>query len=375
LFNQALLVTGLGLVFFLGSISHFFSESVSNALGFASFFLVAGFLSFTSKSISSLAKSTKEIVDDELGQFVYFGDVSDLSQIQLALKMKDAELTAATGRVLDASKHIDASMNKSLEISKETSQKLSNQQSETEQSAAAMHEMSATVHEVAQSTCKVSDYANEALDTSKLGYSQLQSSTGAISELANELKEVVSLVLDLDEKSKSIATVTEVIGGIAEQTNLLALNAAIEAARAGEQGRGFAVVADEVRTLAKGTQDSTIEIQRVVSEIKNSIQSAVEQISVADKRAVDCVDQNNLVLDSFSNIRNQTDQIAGLAVQVAAAVEEQSIVANDISENVNNISELADSANAQGLQMLENQLDLKQELDQSLKLIGKFAKI
>jgi methyl-accepting chemotaxis protein len=242
------------------------------------------------------------------------------------------------------------------------------------QTATAMYEMSATVQEIAQSTSKVSDLTNEAQTTLKEGFQRLTNSSAAITKLASELKKVVSLVGNLEDKSKSIAKVTDVIGGIAEQTNLLALNAAIESARAGEQGRGFAVVADEVRSLAKKTQESTIEIQNVVNEIKESIREAVEHISVADKQSSNCVQQNEEVLNSFNNFSQQTDEIADLAIQVAVAVEEQSLVANEISENVTRVSDFSDAINNKGQQMVGQQIELQTQLNNALKLIAKFSK-
>lgn len=374
LFQQAAITTVVALLLLALGLSGLVPPILSTILPIASVLLLAGLFLLAASRISDLAKQTRLCVDNKIGQHIYFGKVNDFTQIQLALKMKDAELTAATGRVLDTSKGIDKNLNKTLGLSSETSTQLSLQQAETIQTATAMHEMSATVQEIAQSTSKVSDLTNDAQATLKEGYQRLINSSSAITKLASELKTVVSLVENLEDKSKSIAQVTDVIGGIAEQTNLLALNAAIESARAGEQGRGFAVVADEVRNLAKKTQESTIEIQSVVNEIKDSIQEAVEHISFADRQAINCVQQNEEVLSSFNSFSQQTDEIADLAVQVAVAVEEQSIVANEISENVTRVSDFSDTINLQGQEMVGQQIELQTQLNNALKLIAKFAK-
>lgn len=372
-FQQSVIISVICLMLMVLGLSNVLSPALSTTLPIFSALVLVIFLLKTAKNISSLAKETRATVANNVSQHVYFGKVNDISQIQLALKMKDAELTAATSRVLDTSKGINKNLQNTIALGSETSAQLALQQAETIQTATAMHEMSATVQEIAQSTSKVSDLTNDAQTTLTDGYERLQYSSEAIKNLASELKTVVSLVGDLDDKSKSIAKVTEVIGGIAEQTNLLALNAAIESARAGEQGRGFAVVADEVRSLAQKTQESTIEIQHVVNEIKDCIQKAVEHISDADKQSLACVDQNEKVCNAFNDARRQTDEISDLAVQVAVAVEEQSIVANEISENITHVSDFSDTVNQQGQQMVAQQVELQSQLNDALKLIEKFA--
>ncbi len=375
MFQQAMIASLLAALLIVLGLGNFFSDTLSTVLPILSVAILAVFSLSVCKKISSFAEQTKECADDKIAQHIYFGKVNDISQIQLALKMKNSELIAATGRVLDTNKGININLRKTISMGTDISSELSLQQAETQQTATSMHEMSATVQEIAENTNKVSDLTNASQLTLKDGYQKLISSSDAIKKLASELKTVVSLVGNLDEKSKSIAQVTDVIGGIAEQTNLLALNAAIESARAGEQGRGFAVVADEVRSLAKKTQESTIEIQNVVNDIKHGIQEAVEQISNAEKQSINCVDQNEQVLHSFNDFREQTDQIESLAVQVAVAVEEQSIVANEISENVTRVSDLADNVNIKSQNMIQEQNGLQVNLNDALKLISKFAKV
>jgi methyl-accepting chemotaxis protein len=373
--NQAILATVISFVLLALGLSKLLPATLSIILPIISLLIVTGLLLKLSKGVSTLAQDTKSTIDSKIAQYVYCGKINDLSQIRLALKMKEAELVAATGRVMDTSKGIDKNLKSTISLGAETSTQLSLQQEETIQTATAMHEMSATVQEIAQNTANVSDLTNDAQSTLKQGYERLINSSDAITKLASELKTAVSLVENLDDKSKSIAQVTDVIGGIAEQTNLLALNAAIESARAGEQGRGFAVVADEVRNLAKKTQESTIEIQNVVNEIKAGIQEAVQHISHANKQSLTCVDQNEKVLNSFNEFRQQTDDIANLAVQVAVAVEEQSIVANEISENITRVSDFSDTINDQGQQMVKEQHELQGQLNDALKLMAKFAQV
>lgn len=370
-FQKSVIISVICLAFMILGQSTLFPSNILSLIG--AIVLIVSLIKI-SHDITSLAKETSFSSDSKANQHIYFGKVSDMNNIKLTLKMKDFELTAATSRVLDTNTSINSNLQDTFSLSSDTSTQLSLQQAETMQTATAMHEMSATVQEIAQNTNKVSDLTNDAQTALTGGYEQLLDSSDTITKLADELKTVVSLVSDLEEKSISIANVTDVIGGIAEQTNLLALNAAIESARAGEQGRGFAVVADEVRSLAQKTQLSTIEIQNVVSEIEDSIRQAVEHISGANKQSLMCVDQNSEVCSSFTDVREQVDEISNLTVQVAVAVEEQSLVANEISKNITHVSDFSDIVNQQGQQMVEHQVALQTQFNNALKLITKFAK-
>ncbi|PID42592.1 MAG: hypothetical protein CSB48_09320 [Proteobacteria bacterium] len=357
------------------SVSGLLPSFPSLIAGLASFILITLWSLMILKRVDTVSDKTKPVVDDPVAQYVYFGKVDPISQIQLALKMKESELVAATSRVLDSSLSIHSNLQASMDISLETSNQLSRQQTETDQSATAMNEMSISIQEVAQSTSAVSVEAQGALASSEEGKNRLNSSAESTRELAEELKKSVSHVANLNSQSQSIANVVEVIEGIAEQTNLLALNAAIEAARAGEHGRGFAVVADEVRGLAKRTQDSTTEIQKMINGIQSSVELAVTNISHAETKSEECVERNEELCTTFTDIQSKVEEISSLALQVAAAVEEQSAVAESISENVAHISKLATEVDANGKQLVANNADLEKELDDSLKLTARFAQV
>ncbi|PIE43283.1 MAG: hypothetical protein CSA50_06275 [Gammaproteobacteria bacterium] len=373
LFVQGLIVLLLSGIVLGLSVSGLIPPIQGVIAGTASFLFMAFWFLLKLKRIDTFAKGTKSIVDDRLAQYVYYGKVDPISQIQLALKMKESQLIAATGRVLDSSRSIHGNLKKAMQIGSETSNQLSRQQTETDQSATAMNEMSATIQEVARNTSAVSEAAQGTLSSTQEGQTRLNSSTKSTRELADELKKSVSDVTELNSQSQLIANVVEVIEGIAEQTNLLALNAAIEAARAGEQGRGFAVVADEVRGLAKRTQDSTMEIHKMINEIQSGVEQAVKNISQAETKSEECVERNEELCTTFIEIQSNVEEISSLAMQVAAAVEEQSVVAENISENVKRISQLATEVDASGKQLVANNADLETELDNSLKLIAKFA--
>lgn len=219
-----------------------------------------------------------------------------------------------------------------------------NSQKETHAMATAITQMSASISEVAHSASATSENAKQARTESESGESVVNETQSVITQLAGEVGQAASSIEELKEKTEKINDVVNVIQGIAEQTNLLALNAAIEAARAGEQGRGFAVVADEVRALASRTQSSTEEIQLMVDALQQSAQSAHTTMSHGRDVAESSVDMANRAKEAFSQIRLSIDTVSEMSTQIATAAEEQSSVSNEISANANRISEFGHEA-------------------------------
>lgn len=224
------------------------------------------------------------------------------------------------------------------DITSQSRQRVFNQNMQTEQVASAMTEMSTTVHQVAQNASRAAEAAQDADQQAKSGMSVVKSTIQSIESLANEVGRTSDAINKLKEDSVSIGAVLDVIRGIAEQTNLLALNAAIEAARAGEQGRGFAVVADEVRTLASRTQQSTQEIQGMIERLQSGANQAVAAMVQGKSAAKTSVDQAVNAGNSLETINRFIDTIKDMNTQIAAAAEEQSVTAEEINRNVVNIS-------------------------------------
>jgi methyl-accepting chemotaxis protein len=213
------------------------------------------------------------------------------------------------------------------------------QQSETEQVATAMNEMAATVEEIARGAGEAAQATEQVTRQASGGATLVGESVSGIEALASGVESAAGLVRRLAADSQSIGAVLEVIRGIAEQTNLLALNAAIEAARAGEQGRGFAVVADEVRTLAQRTQQSTREIQGSIETLQSSAADAARAMEDGQKRARASVDQIRRVAESLGKISTAVATISDLNTRMAAGAEEQSVVTNEVNRNIVNISD------------------------------------
>ena len=218
---------------------------------------------------------------------------------------------------------------------------LHEQNAQTEQVATAMNEMVVTIQEVARSASSAAESANSADNEAAAGNQVMAESIKSINTLAQEVQRTFDFITKLKAESDSIGAVLDVIRGIAEQTNLLALNAAIEAARAGEQGRGFAVVADEVRTLASRTQESTQEIQEMIERLQSGANEAVTVMQEGRNRADISVGHSAEAGKALQSIASVVDNIKNMNLQIATAAEEQSATADEINRNVVNISTFA----------------------------------
>lgn len=206
--------------------------------------------------------------------------------------------------------------------------------------------LTAAVHEASQNATTAAQAARDASSEAESGQKVVNSVTTSIHSLADEVERAAAAIQKLEEDSESIGAILEVIRGIADQTNLLALNAAIEAARAGEQGRGFAVVADEVRTLAQRTQEATEEINDMIARLQDGSTNAVKVMAEGRKQAELSVEQASKAGESLSAITNAISSISAMNEQIAAAVEQQTAAADNINRSLSRMTD-ATEANAQ----------------------------
>ncbi len=261
-------------------------------------------------------------------------------------------------------------------ITRDTRKGVEQQQNEIQQVATAIEEMSATVKDVAQNTNATADAARQAGSHVNSGKTVLQSNSSAIQQLSQRMNESQAVVEALQQDSTKVGTVLDVIRGIAEQTNLLALNAAIEAARAGEQGRGFAVVADEVRSLATRTHQSTGEIESMIQSLQRGTQRAVSVMASGREKVDHNVSQAGQTLDSLSQINQAVETINRMNSQIATAAEEQRAVAEEIKQNIFNINDRSKQTAQRARQTSETVSDLGnhaanlQEVIQQFKFSG-----
>jgi methyl-accepting chemotaxis protein len=267
-----------------------------------------------------------QIGNDELGQLA---DSCINMQANLCGLVEDIN-----GAVLQLS----AAIEEVSAISEQSSQGMTQQQNEITLVATAMHQMQMTVNEVARNTEDASSSAEEATEEAGLGSEDIQRSIISIQQVSEVIENAGDMVSKLEENSTSIGMVVDVIRGIADQTNLLALNAAIEAARAGEQGRGFAVVADEVRTLAGRTQSSTNEIVEIIEKLQLRAREAGAATQQSCDMIRDCVTQSQQTGEKMTAIERAVGQIASMNTQIASACSEQNSVTEDLNRNVTNIN-------------------------------------
>jgi methyl-accepting chemotaxis protein len=240
--------------------------------------------------------------------------------------------------------------NEMASLSESTSNGMQSQQSKIEQVATAMNEMSSTVQEVTRNTASAAESATNTNDEASKTQKIMTQTMSSINNLSGEVERAVSVIQNLEVESENIGSILDTIRGIADQTNLLALNAAIEAARAGEQGRGFAVVADEVRTLAQRTQESTQEIQSLIEKFQAGAKDAGHVMLQGKTLAEESVNQASQASESLQNITAMVASISDMSTQIATASEQQTAVAEEINRNIVAISEKAIDTTESSLQ-------------------------
>ena len=261
----------------------------------------------------------------------------EFSRAQGSVSSLVAAIQTASEQMSSAVGHVDT-------VVRDTKDGVDAQRSDIDQVAAAMNEMATTVQEVAQHISNAANVAGEADEASRDGGRVLERTVTGIESLASEVRRTGEAVQHLESEASEIGMVLNVIRGIAEQTNLLALNAAIEAARAGEKGRGFSVVAEEVRTLATRTQESTSQVQDIIERLQKGTHDLVEAMAEGQNQASQSVEQAKEAGAAFDSIAGLIRSINDMNAQIASAAEEQTSVAEEINQNLSSIASVSEQS-------------------------------
>ncbi len=297
--------------------------------------------------LQAVVVRSKTIAEGDLtGAPLVANGQDELTELTHAINNMSISLKAIVQNIASSSQQIGNSSDMLSTITEQTSLSIYEQQSQTEQVATAMNEMSVTVQEVSRNINGTAQAAQEANNETAEGRKMVENAVRAIQELAARIEGAAEVVHLLEQDSENINAVLDVIKGVAEQTNLLALNAAIEAARAGEQGRGFAVVADEVRTLAGRTQESTEEINQVIEKLQSGSRKAVDVMNRSRDAAQSVVEQATNAGNSLATISTAVARINEMSIQIASAAREQGATSEEINRNITNINEMANKTSS-----------------------------
>jgi methyl-accepting chemotaxis protein len=303
---------------------------------------VALYMKSALRPLDKGVKHMEMIASGDLSQDIVCKRSDEFKRLLGAMQQMNSDLRNLVGTVVKSSDQLIGTVGEVHQASDMTSVAVEEQKSDLEYLSTSLGQMAQTAAEVAQNINLLATTANDSKQATLTSNQVVKESVNEIEILAHEMQQGSSVMQSLEEKSQQIGAVLDVIKGIAEQTNLLALNAAIEAARAGEQGRGFAVVADEVRTLAGRTQESTTEIEEIIVGLQSGVNQAVTTMAKGEARAGSTSKKTKAIVASLDQVYEKMSEIDQLGAQVATAADQQNSTTDTMNSNVQNISKNAD---------------------------------
>ncbi|GAB3519018.1 methyl-accepting chemotaxis protein [Photobacterium alginatilyticum] len=315
---------------------------------------------------------TQKIAEGDLTLDIQANRKDEIGDLFAAIGTMSRHLQQVMVRLNDSINHIATASEELSAVTTQTSAGVNAQKSDIEQVATAMTEMNATSQEVANRANSTSEAVKQANQQTQKGNELVAGTVQGMNQLASDVEKSAGVIQKVRDDSESIASVLDVIKGIADQTNLLALNAAIEAARAGEFGRGFAVVADEVRALAQKTQDSTVEIESMITTLKTGSESAVTEMGNSQQQVQQMVTMAEDVNQTLAAITEEVATITDMNLQIANAAKEQSDVAEDVNVRINAIQDVSDQTAAASDQTSASSQELAKLGEELQALITRF---
>lgn len=291
--------------------------------------------------IRQAVRASEVIATGDLTHSIEINGRDEVTRLLSALANMEKQLQDTIQGIANSSSQLASAAEELNAVTEDSNRNLQQQDDEVQQAATAVNEMSVAVDEVASNAVQTSEQSQNTADSADKGREQIAQTLVSIEKLSDTIHSTTDEVQALADQAQRINSVLDVIRAVAEQTNLLALNAAIEAARAGEHGRGFAVVADEVRALAHRTQQSTGEIEEIIDSIQQVTERTVAAMQVSDTMATSTQQQSQLAGEAFSLVSSAVSQINERNLVIASAAEEQAQVAQEVDRNLVNIRDLS----------------------------------